>query len=316
MATMKAGESSDRFIGERLRGVSLHLLGNHKEARICIERMLDHYVPPADRAHTVRFHFDQQAMARNTLARIFWAEGHPGEALHKVRENIRHTNDIGHQLSLTNVLAEAACPIAFLIGDLDLCEQYTAQLRDETRAKALDIWSAFAECFTGDLLIRRGQVAEGVALLRPNIEKLSRVNFLFHHTAFLSALASGLAKAGERQGGQAVIDMALSHCGKTGEGWFLPELYRVKGEIALLATPNPNQEAEASFERAVHLARRQGASSWELRAGTSLSKLWLAQRKVDQAHQLLAPIYETFSKDIDTRDLADAAVVLEACRRA
>jgi predicted ATPase len=309
---VSAGHPSDRFIGDRLRGVSLHLLGKHTEARASIERMLDHYAPPADRAQTICFQFDQHAMARNSLARISWVEGRPGRALREVRDNIQYTIDIGHQLSLTNVLAEAGCPVAFLTGDLDLCERYTELLRDHAQAQALDVWNSFAECFGGDLLIRRGKVSAGLALLNTGIEKLRRINFVFHHTAFLSALASGLAKAGQPERGQAAIDEALAQCTRTGEAWFLPELHRLKGEIALMATGS-TPEAEAAFIQALGVARAQRASSWELRAGTSLSKYWLAAGRSDEARALLGPIHQNFSKDHDTPDLQAAAAVLEAC---
>ena len=310
---VQASDPSDRFVGERLRGVSLHLLGNHAEARVCIERMLEHYLPPADLSYPMRFQFDQKAMARNALARISWAQGHPGQALQEIRENIQHTIDIGHQLSLSNVLAEVACPIAFLVGDLDLCARYTTQLQEETQAQALDVWKAFAECFGGDLLIRRGDLTAGIDRLRGGIERLRRTNFVFHHTAFLSALASGLAKAGRPDKARSAIDEALAQCARTGEGWFLPELHRVKGEIAIAADPGSGPAAEAAFAQALNVARAQGAASWELRAGTSLAKLWSAEGKIAAARDLLAPIYAGFSKDLDTPDLAAAAAVLEAC---
>ena len=136
---------------------------------------------------------------------------------------------------------------------------------------------------------------------------------MFHHTAFLSALATGLAKAGRPDQARSAIDEALAQCARTGEGWFLPELHRVKGEIALAVDPGSSPEAEAAFAQALNVARAQGAARWELRAGTSLAKLWLAEGKIAEAQGLLAPIHARFSKDLDTPDLAAAAAVLEAC---
>ena len=307
-----SAEPSDYFIGERLRGASLHILGRHAEARTSIEHMLDHYLAPIHRPHTVRFQFDQRATARNTLARVLWMQGHSAESLREVAENIQHTIDIGHKLSLSNVLAEAACPVAFLIGDLDLCERYTARLRAETRAQALNVWNTYADCFSGELLIRRGHPAAGLAMLHPGIEKLRRANFVYHHTAFLAALAWGLTQAGHAGKGLTAIDEALEQCQRTGEGWFLPELHRLKGEIMQALNAGATEAAQAAFEQALGLARAQGALGWELRAATSFAKLLHRQGRLEQAREALAAVRAKFARDLKTPDLDSAADLLAA----
>ena len=222
---VKSDQPANRFVGERIRGKSLHMLGRHTEARICIERMLEHHVPSAESGHFLRAYFDQKIIAYNTIARISWIDGHQERALKEVEDNIQRAADLGHRLSMASVLAECGCPVAFLSGDLDLCERYTADLREESAPRTLDVWNTFAECFSGDLLIRRGQVEAGVDRLRAGIEKLRRANFMvYHQTQFLSALASGLAKSGQVEKAHRALDHALDECARTGEAWFLPEL--------------------------------------------------------------------------------------------
>ncbi len=70
-------------------------------------------------------------------------------------------------------------------------------------------------------------------------------------------------------------------------------------------------EAEASFRQALAVARRQEAKSWELRAATSLARLWQGQGKTAEARGLLAPVYDWFTEGFDTADLKDAKVLLE-----
>ena len=82
-------------------------------------------------------------------------------------------------------------------------------------------------------------------------------------------------------------------------------------EIALGSPAGDLLKAQAYFERALALAQQQQAKSWELRAATSLARLWRSQGKVQQARELLAPVYGWFTEGFDTRDLRDAKELLE-----
>ena len=80
----------------------------------------------------------------------------------------------------------------------------------------------------------------------------------------------------------------------------------------MLLSPERNAaKAEASFGRALAVARQQQAKSWELRASMSLARLWRDQGKVQQARELLAPIYGWFTEGFNTRDLKEAKALLE-----
>src|SRR5436190_24185681 len=91
-----------------------------------------------------------------------------------------------------------------------------------------------------------------------------------------------------------------------------PELYRVKGELLLRQLVPDAPEAESCFRQALDSARRQEAKSLELRAATSLSRLWQQQGKRDEACALLAPIYGWFTEGFDTADLREAKALLTA----
>ena len=97
----------------------------------------------------------------------------------------------------------------------------------------------------------------------------------------------------------------------TKETWFEAEVNRIAGEIALLSAKPDAARAEAYFERALAVARQQQAKSWELRAAMSLARLWRDQGKVQQARELLAPVYGWFTEGFDTRDLKEAKALLE-----
>jgi predicted ATPase len=98
----------------------------------------------------------------------------------------------------------------------------------------------------------------------------------------------------------------------TGERWYEPEMYHLKGELLLQQSSDNQVEAEACFHKALDLARSQQAKSFELRAATSLARLWQSQGKRDEARQVLGDVYGWFTEGFDTADLKDAKALLDA----
>jgi predicted ATPase len=106
-----------------------------------------------------------------------------------------------------------------------------------------------------------------------------------------------------------LLSEAIAAVDDMDERVFEAELHRIIGD-ALLAMLRQD-EAEIEFTRAVAVARQQQAKSWELRASMSLARLWRDQGKVQQARELLAPVYGWFTEGFDTRDLIEAKALLE-----
>jgi predicted ATPase len=97
----------------------------------------------------------------------------------------------------------------------------------------------------------------------------------------------------------------------TKERWCEAEVHRMAGEITLLAPEPDAAKAETYFDSTLAVARQQQAKSWELRAAMSLARLWRDQGKVQQARELLAPVYGWFTEGFDTRDLKEAKALLD-----
>jgi predicted ATPase len=123
-------------------------------------------------------------------------------------------------------------------------------------------------------------------------------------------LAEAYRKAEMVPEGLAVLDRALALVQATGCRMDEPEVHRLKGEL-LLTRGGAEPEAERLFQRAIEVARRQQARSWELRATTSLCRLWQKQSKQEQARQVLGETYDWFTEGFDTRDLKHAKALLE-----
>ena len=129
---------------------------------------------------------------------------------------------------------------------------------------------------------------------------------------WLSELAVAYAELGQHDDARRCIDEAIVAVERTKERWPEAEVNRIAGEIALMGPRNDSAKAEAYFERALAVAREQHAKSWELRASVSMARLKRDHGKRDEAHDLLAPVYNWFTEGFDTFDLKEAKALLDA----
>jgi predicted ATPase len=125
-------------------------------------------------------------------------------------------------------------------------------------------------------------------------------------------LAGGQLRSGKIDDGLISLARAESHIMKTGAAWCESEVHRLRGDLQLARSAKV--DAEASYQKALEISRSQDAKLWEVRAATSLSRLWRDQDKRDEARDLLAPVYNWFTEGFDTRDLVDAKALLEQLR--
>lgn len=127
----------------------------------------------------------------------------------------------------------------------------------------------------------------------------------------LYLLADAHARGGRIQEAQDAVIEALALVQTYGERWWEAELHRTMGVLLLELSPENGKDAEASFERALQLAGDQGARSVELRAATSLARLWRERGTSREAQDLLAPLYNWFTEGFDTPDLKEAKALLD-----
>jgi predicted ATPase/DNA-binding winged helix-turn-helix (wHTH) protein len=313
--TLLASSSADPValqIGERTMGFALHFLGDQANARRHIERMFTGYVPALHDRPIIRFQFDPWITARMRLAVILWLQGYPDQATRTVESSIKDALSINHAVTLCNAFAQGACPIALLTGDLETAERSVTILLDRAERSGLCFWHADARCFEGVLLIRRGDVARGLDILRNALDEFSSVTSHTRYDVFLGELAEALGRLGDVPRGLAALDRALDRTERTEGRWYVAELLRIKGELLLLeGTPGAVAAAEGHFRQALDWARRQGALSWELRAATSLARLLSDQGRSADATGFLQPVYDRFTEGFDTADLKAAKALLD-----
>jgi predicted ATPase len=161
----------------------------------------------------------------------------------------------------------------------------------------------------GVALVGLGQVAEGVALLRAGLINWHGLGSHLSDTEWLGFLADAHLRSGELDKALSALDRATETAAATGESHYLAELHRLRGTV--LAKTGEDAEAASWLHRAIDTARRQQAKSLELRAATSLARLWRDQGRRAEARELLAPVYGWFTEGFDTADLKDAKGLLD-----
>jgi predicted ATPase len=305
--------SADLLVGERMIGTSLHFLADQSNARHHIERALSGYATSANRPRLNRYQFDQQVMARATLARILWLQGFPDQAMRSALTSVEEARASEHLLSLCNALVRAACPVALWVGDLATAERCIATLLDYSGRHGLAFWHLRGRGLKGMLMNKTGDVAAGLQLLGAALEELRQTpKYAGSYVAFLGTFAEALGGAGQVAEGLVAIDEALSRSDRTEAHWCVAELLRVKGELLLLeGGSGAAAAADDYFQQALDWSRQQGALSWELRAGTSLARQLRNQQRATEAITLLAPIYGRFTEGFETADLQEAKSLLE-----
>jgi predicted ATPase len=158
-------------------------------------------------------------------------------------------------------------------------------------------------CFVGVLMIKRGDALGGLNVLRTTLGERSRPPFHTRYDPFLGELADALCRTGRVVEGLVAIDEALDRATQDGGFWYVAELLRIKGGIVLHAdAPDVASKAEKLFRQALEWARRQDALSWELRAATSLARLYQREGRTAQARKALAPVYGRFTEGFETAE--------------
>ena len=127
---------------------------------------------------------------------------------------------------------------------------------------------------------------------------------------YLALLAGAYGSRRQPAEGLSLLAEALVLVGKIGEHGWGAELHRLQGELLLVQSGDHHTAAQACFQQALAVARRQQAKSLELRAAVSLSRLWQQQGQRAEARALLAEVYGWFTEGFDTADLRDASTLL------
>jgi predicted ATPase len=172
-------------------------------------------------------------------------------------------------------------------------------------------WKGFATLIRGWLFSRTGRPSDAIQMLTTGVAASLSSGTTVFIPEWLSFCATAYADVDKFEDARRCFDEAMAMLETTKEKWCEAEIQRTAGEIALKSPEPDTVKAEAYFTRALVVARKQQAKSFELRAAMSMARLWRDQGERDEARALLAPVYGWFTEGFDTTDLREAKVLLE-----
>src|SRR5271163_670030 len=173
------------------------------------------------------------------------------------------------------------------------------------------LWKAYGIISQGCVLALAGRASDATEILISGMTALRTTGATCYLPFYWPHLARAHAELGQFEAAWRCIGEAMTTAETTKETWCEAEIHRTAGEIALMPPEPDAAKAQGHFERAITIARAQQAKSWELRAATSLARLWRDHGKRQQARDLLAPVYGWFTEGFDTLDLRESKRLLD-----
>jgi class 3 adenylate cyclase/predicted ATPase len=306
----KQGTTAPLVIALRMMGTSLLFTGEFAASRAHLDRAMVLYDTAQHRPLAMRFGLDIRATSLFYRSFANWYLGYPDAAVAEADLALRDARDTGHAAtlmvamgvtSLTRVLCGEYVAASKILNELDA-------LADE---KGSAQWKAFGISIQGCVAALAGEASYAVQTINSGLLAWRSTRSTLYVPVWSLHLAIAHAKLGQFDDAWCCIGDAIRAVETTKERWWEAELHRNAGEIALLSRDPDAEKAEVYFERALTVARKQQAKSWELRAAMSMARLWRDQGKRDEARDLLAPVYGWFTEGFDTLDLKEAKALLE-----
>jgi TOMM system kinase/cyclase fusion protein len=289
----------------------LFFAGELAAARPHLEEGVRLYDPQRHRLHAARYTgHDPGVCCRVLTAQSLWLLGYPDQAVAssqvaiEVAQQLAHPYSVAFAMSFAAMLHQCRCEASLTHARAEaILTLGTEQGNPQVVERGL--------CLRGWALAASGHEEEGITQIRQALAAYRSAGATRDRPYYLALLAEASAQGGQTIEGLEASAEALALMATSGVRWWEAELHRLKGELLLQRSSAPPGEAESCFHQALAVARAQQAKSLELRAATSLSRLWQQQGKRDEAHQLLAPIYGWFTEGFDTADLQEAKALLE-----
>jgi predicted ATPase len=273
------------LIGHRIMGHSLLKGGDFVQARIHYDKGIALYDPIEHRTLATRFGHDTGVALLSYRSWTLWLLGYPKAALIDASAAVETARETGQAVSLMFALYMAAF-FHVLCGNYEVATARARELLSLAEEKGALMWKASGMMHEGCALTAMGDASAAVEMPSAGIVGYRSTGATLSITSFLSYLARAYGEVGQFDNAWHCIGEAVTVIESAKERWFEAEVNRISGEIALKSSQPDTAKAEASFERALAIARQQRAKSFELRAAVSLARLWRDQGKVSEARLL------------------------------
>ena len=294
-----------------LKGITRLYRGDFAGARECCARAIEEFDDRERTAFWARLVGEDAGVThRCYLALALWHLGFADRALALNQEMIQLARSINHPFSLEYALHHTG----WLHQHCRLGAKAQAAGEEQIRIateQAFLFWHASGTLYSASGILLQGQLEQGIRLLQGGLRAYRATGAELAVPYYLSILAEACLRAGRLAEARTALEEALSLVEKNDERFQEAELQRLEGELVLAESGDQGIALEC-FQRAVATARRQRSKAWELRATTSLAKLWRKQGRSEKAFEALSAVHGTFTEGFTTPDLVDAAALLES----
>ena len=256
--------------------------------------------------------YEPISTSRTYLARCLLHCGYPDQCSRLLDQALAEAEESTHLPTIAFVLFQAI-ELGYERREPQITQNALNRLVPVAREQGYAQWLAMAVALDGWVKATEGEWEAGCVEIRQGMEAWEGLGTLLMRPFLLSVLADAQVRAGRADEALHAVDDALAFIAAKGEVLWEPELHRLRGDAWLLRRTG-RSEAEACYTRAIEVARGQGARLVELRAATSLARLWADQGKRPQARDLLAPVYGWFTEGFDAFDLKEAGALLHELR--
>ncbi len=307
----QAQDAAMLVAAHRALGATLFQLGAVACAQTHCAQGIALYDPKQHRASAFLYGEDAGVVCHSLAAWTLWYLGYPDQGLARNDEAVTLAQQSAYPFCLSFALSFAA-GFHQLRREGHTAQEYTEASISVATDQGFPFWRARGSFLRGWTLAHQGQAQEGIEQIHQGLIAFRATGAELWRPYWLMLLAEAHGIQGEPEAGLTVLTEALALVDTTSERWYEAELHRLKGELLLQQSLDNHTEAEACFLQAIAIAQKQSAKSWELRAATSLARLWQQQGKRQEAHDLLAPVYHWFTEGFDTADLQEAKALREA----
>jgi predicted ATPase len=302
--------SGPLVVGHRAVALSLMFSGDYRAALAHFETAASLYQPDEHRNSALHYGQDSGVSAFVQLSWALWHRGYPDQSARAAHRALAYSRQLGHAhtLALGFCFAGRAAVFARDVATACACGNDCVALASE---HGFPHWAAQGRVLQGWAAAQKGEATTGIARIRDGVAAAEAAGTRSTTPLFLTLLAEALALAGKIEEALAALGDALAKAAGSGVRGSDAEIHRLRGELTgRLPYPDP-AKAEDSFRTALAVAREQGTRGYELRAATSLARLWGEQGRRSDARELLAPVYGWFTEGFDTQDLKEAKALLE-----
>jgi predicted ATPase len=304
----KRDDSAGLVLGHYASARTQMFAGRFAQSRSHLEAVLAFYDPISHRSLLQQAGFHPQVVSQALLGIDLLCLGFPDQALARSDAAIAEARRLAHPLTLVSNLTLGAILLS-LGRDRSVAEELVDQLVEVATEQGYPTWRAYGTAFRGWVKVKNGDVMEGILLLRSGSAAYRATGAEVWMPYFNGLLAQASEIAGQVEEAASLVDEALRIVEKTGERSLAAELNRHKGQ--LLLQRGQSEAAEELYCKAIGIAKEQEARLWELRAAMSLARLRRDQGRQQEAHEVVAPVYDWFTEGFDTPDLKEAKALLD-----